>query len=155
MFLERAFKKSDKTLTTPHCKACAHALMFIFVHPPLTCPSLKCPLVPFPFLTPLLSANRLAHPEGSLPDLAMMSLTASLDKPEAKQLSEFGEGKPERCSEKVEKGELGKDSEEDEEDEDEEGEEETSGNPPTTSRMMADRPVNETLACTKQIYTCI
>ncbi|KAM5304862.1 piezo-type mechanosensitive ion channel component 2 [Glossophaga mutica] len=67
---------------------------------------------------------RLAHPEGSLPDLAMMNLTASLDKPEVKQLSEFGEEKPERCSEKVEKGKFGKDSEEDEEDE--EGEEETS-----------------------------
>ncbi|XP_036884453.1 piezo-type mechanosensitive ion channel component 2 isoform X3 [Sturnira hondurensis] len=69
---------------------------------------------------------RLAHPEGSLPDLAMMNLTTSLDKPEVKQLSEFGEEKPEICSEKVEKGKLEKDSEEDEEDEDEEGEEETS-----------------------------
>ncbi|KAF6088900.1 piezo type mechanosensitive ion channel component 2 [Phyllostomus discolor] len=69
---------------------------------------------------------RLAHPEGSLPDLAMMNLTASLDKPEEKQLSEFGEEKTERFSEKMEKGKLRKDSEEDEEDEDEEGEEETS-----------------------------
>ncbi|KAF6088901.1 piezo type mechanosensitive ion channel component 2 [Phyllostomus discolor] len=70
--------------------------------------------------------NELAHPEGSLPDLAMMNLTASLDKPEEKQLSEFGEEKTERFSEKMEKGKLRKDSEEDEEDEDEEGEEETS-----------------------------
>lgn len=29
LFLERAFKKSDKTRPTPHWKACAHALMFI------------------------------------------------------------------------------------------------------------------------------
>lgn len=75
-----------------------------------------------PLLTPLLSANRLAHPEGSLPDLAMLNLTASPEKPEEK---------PEGCSEKVEKGELGKDSEEEEEEEDEE-EEETSGNSLTT-----------------------
>lgn len=61
----------------------------------------------------------------------MMSLTASLEKPEVKQLAAFSEEKPEECFEKAEKGELGKDSEEDEEDEDEE-EEETSGNPPTT-----------------------
>ncbi|KAM7127177.1 piezo-type mechanosensitive ion channel component 2 isoform 4-T4 [Molossus nigricans] len=74
---------------------------------------------------------RLAHPEGSLPDLAMMNLTTSLDKPEMKQLAEFGEEKPEGCSEKAEKGELGKDIEEDEEDEEEE--EETSGNSPTTN----------------------
>ncbi|XP_039701914.1 piezo-type mechanosensitive ion channel component 2 isoform X3 [Pteropus medius] len=67
---------------------------------------------------------RLAHPEGSLPDLTMMSLTASLEKPEVKQLAVFSEEKPE-CSEKAEKSELGKDSEEDEEDEDED-EEETS-----------------------------
>ena len=32
-----------------------------------------------PSLTCLLSADRLAHPEGSLPDLAMMKLTASLE----------------------------------------------------------------------------
>ncbi|XP_036100964.1 piezo-type mechanosensitive ion channel component 2 [Molossus molossus] len=66
--------------------------------------------------------NALAHPEGSLPDLAMMNLTTSLDKPEMKQLAEFGEEKPEGCSEKAEKGELGKDIEEDEEDEEEEEE---------------------------------
>lgn len=94
-----------------------------------TCPSPKSLLAPFPLLTQLLSANRLAHPEGSLPDLTMMSLTASLEKPEVKQLAVFSEEKPE-CSEKAEKSELGKDSEEDEEDEDED-EEETSGNPPT------------------------
>ncbi|XP_015975334.2 piezo-type mechanosensitive ion channel component 2 isoform X9 [Rousettus aegyptiacus] len=69
--------------------------------------------------------NELAHPEGSLPDLTMMSLTASLEKPEVKQSAAFSEEKPEECFEKAEKGELGKDSEEDEEDEDEE-EEETS-----------------------------
>ncbi|KAK1337611.1 hypothetical protein QTO34_002244 [Cnephaeus nilssonii] len=78
-----------------------------------------------PLLTRLLSANRLAHPEGSLPDLAMLNLTASPEKLEGKQVAEFGEEKPEGCSEKVEKGELGKDSEEEEEEEDEE-EEETS-----------------------------
>ncbi|KAF6303111.1 piezo type mechanosensitive ion channel component 2 [Rhinolophus ferrumequinum] len=73
-----------------------------------------------------LIINRLAHPEGSLPDLAMMNLTASLDKPEVKQLPELDEEKPEECLEKPEKSELGKDSEDDEEDEDEEEEEETS-----------------------------
>ncbi|XP_053758361.1 piezo-type mechanosensitive ion channel component 2 isoform X9 [Panthera pardus] len=65
---------------------------------------------------------RLAHPEGSLPDLAMMNLTASLEKPDLKKLAESGEDKPEGCPEKAE---LGKDSEEEEEGEDEE-EEETS-----------------------------
>ncbi|XP_042817410.1 piezo-type mechanosensitive ion channel component 2 isoform X5 [Panthera tigris] len=65
---------------------------------------------------------RLAHPEGSLPDLAMMNLTASLEKPNLKKLAESGEDKPEGCPEKAE---LGKDSEEEEEGEDEE-EEETS-----------------------------
>ncbi|XP_058548708.1 piezo-type mechanosensitive ion channel component 2 isoform X2 [Neofelis nebulosa] len=66
--------------------------------------------------------NELAHPEGSLPDLAMMNLTASLEKPDLKKLAESGEDKPEGCPEKAE---LGKDSEEEEEGEDEE-EEETS-----------------------------
>uniref|UniRef100_A0ABI7WAS5 Piezo-type mechanosensitive ion channel component n=1 Tax=Felis catus TaxID=9685 RepID=A0ABI7WAS5_FELCA len=65
---------------------------------------------------------RLAHPEGSLPDLAMMNLTASLEKPDLKKLAESGEDKPEECPEKAE---LGKDSEEEEEGEEEE-EEETS-----------------------------
>ncbi|KAM8782334.1 piezo-type mechanosensitive ion channel component 2 isoform 2-T2 [Rhynchonycteris naso] len=69
---------------------------------------------------------RLAHPEGSLPDLTMMNLTSSLEKPEAKQLAEFAEEKPEECSENMEKGELGKGSKEDEEDEEEEEEEEIS-----------------------------
>uniref|UniRef100_A0A2K5CQ26 Piezo type mechanosensitive ion channel component 2 n=1 Tax=Aotus nancymaae TaxID=37293 RepID=A0A2K5CQ26_AOTNA len=69
---------------------------------------------------------RLAHPEGSLPDLTMMHLTASLEKPEVRKLAEPGEEKPEGYSEKAQKGELGKDSEESEEDgeEEEESEEE-------------------------------
>ncbi|XP_032149290.1 piezo-type mechanosensitive ion channel component 2 isoform X2 [Sapajus apella] len=69
---------------------------------------------------------RLAHPEGSLPDLTMMHLTASLEKPELRKLAETGEEKPEGYSEKAQKGELGKDSEESEEDgeEEEESEEE-------------------------------
>ncbi|PNI28205.1 PIEZO2 isoform 13, partial [Pan troglodytes] len=33
---------------------------------------------------------RLAHPEGSLPDLTMMHLTASLEKPEVRKLAEPG-----------------------------------------------------------------
>uniref|UniRef100_A0A667GZH8 Uncharacterized protein n=1 Tax=Lynx canadensis TaxID=61383 RepID=A0A667GZH8_LYNCA len=70
----------------------------------------------------LLWSGRLAHPEGSLPDLAMMNLTASLEKPDLKKLAESGEDKPEECPEKAE---LGKDSEEEEEGEEEE-EEETS-----------------------------
>nr|XP_025720995.1 piezo-type mechanosensitive ion channel component 2 [Callorhinus ursinus] len=64
---------------------------------------------------------RLAHPEGSLPDLAMMNLTASLEKPDIRKLAERGDDKPEGCPEKAE---LGKDSEEEEEEEDEEEEEE-------------------------------
>ncbi|XP_027622331.1 piezo-type mechanosensitive ion channel component 2 isoform X2 [Tupaia chinensis] len=66
---------------------------------------------------------RLAHPEGSLPDLTMMNLSASLEKPEVKKLTESGE-KSEGCSEKDENGEPGKDSEESEEDEEEEEESE-------------------------------
>ncbi|XP_032458764.1 piezo-type mechanosensitive ion channel component 2 isoform X2 [Phocoena sinus] len=65
---------------------------------------------------------RLAHPEGSLPDLAMMKPTASLEVVEAKQLAGPGEEKPGGCPAKAKKGELGKDSEE----EDDEEEEETS-----------------------------
>ncbi|XP_072862581.1 piezo-type mechanosensitive ion channel component 2 isoform X2 [Chlorocebus sabaeus] len=69
---------------------------------------------------------RLAHPEGSLPDLTMMHLTANLEKPEVRKLAEPGEEKPEGYSEKAQKGDLGKDSEESEEDgeEEEESEEE-------------------------------
>nr|XP_054317189.1 piezo-type mechanosensitive ion channel component 2 isoform X1 [Pongo pygmaeus] len=69
---------------------------------------------------------RLAHPEGSLPDLTMMHLTASLEKPEVRKLAEPGKEKPEGYSEKAQKGDLGKDSEESEEDgeEEEESEEE-------------------------------
>uniref|UniRef100_A0A8C9AFE3 Piezo type mechanosensitive ion channel component 2 n=1 Tax=Prolemur simus TaxID=1328070 RepID=A0A8C9AFE3_PROSS len=72
----------------------------------------------------LLSANRLAHPEGSLPDLTMINLTASLEKPEVRKLAEPREEKPEGYSEKAEKGELGKDSEESEDGEEEEESEE-------------------------------
>uniref|UniRef100_A0A8C9I565 Piezo type mechanosensitive ion channel component 2 n=1 Tax=Piliocolobus tephrosceles TaxID=591936 RepID=A0A8C9I565_9PRIM len=70
--------------------------------------------------------NELAHPEGSLPDLTMMHLTANLEKPEVRKLAEPGEEKPEGYSEKAQKGDLGKDSEESEEDgeEEEESEEE-------------------------------
>ncbi|XP_016788776.4 piezo-type mechanosensitive ion channel component 2 isoform X1 [Pan troglodytes] len=70
--------------------------------------------------------NELAHPEGSLPDLTMMHLTASLEKPEVRKLAEPGEEKPEGYSEKAQKGDLGKDNEESEEDgeEEEESEEE-------------------------------
>ncbi|XP_054394139.2 piezo-type mechanosensitive ion channel component 2 isoform X2 [Pongo abelii] len=73
-----------------------------------------------------LIINRLAHPEGSLPDLTMMHLTASLEKPEVRKLAEPGKEKPEGYSEKAQKGDLGKDSEESEEDgeEEEESEEE-------------------------------
>ncbi|XP_011524027.1 piezo-type mechanosensitive ion channel component 2 isoform X3 [Homo sapiens] len=73
-----------------------------------------------------LIINRLAHPEGSLPDLTMMHLTASLEKPEVRKLAEPGEEKLEGYSEKAQKGDLGKDSEESEEDgeEEEESEEE-------------------------------
>ncbi|XP_055994098.1 piezo-type mechanosensitive ion channel component 2 isoform X2 [Sorex fumeus] len=68
---------------------------------------------------------RLAHPEGSLPDLTMMNYTASLEKLEMKKLTDPEEEKLEGFSEKEEKGELEKDSE-DEEEEVEEEEEETS-----------------------------
>ncbi|XP_057556299.1 piezo-type mechanosensitive ion channel component 2 isoform X2 [Hippopotamus amphibius kiboko] len=67
---------------------------------------------------------RLAHPEGSLPDLAMMKLTASLEVAEAKQLAGPGEEKPGGRPAKAKKGEPGKDSEDEDEDEDEEDEEE-------------------------------
>ncbi|XP_054550196.1 piezo-type mechanosensitive ion channel component 2 isoform X7 [Talpa occidentalis] len=67
---------------------------------------------------------RLAHPEGSLPDLAMINLTTSLEKLEEKRLAEPAEEKPEGCSEETEKEELEKDSEEEEGDEEEEEEEE-------------------------------
>ncbi|XP_069324382.1 piezo-type mechanosensitive ion channel component 2 isoform X3 [Eulemur rufifrons] len=67
---------------------------------------------------------RLAHPEGSLPDLTMINLTASLEKPEVRKLAEPREEKPEGYSEKAEKGELGKDSEQSEDGEEEEESEE-------------------------------
>ncbi|XP_065745455.1 piezo-type mechanosensitive ion channel component 2 isoform X3 [Phocoena phocoena] len=63
---------------------------------------------------------RLAHPEGSLPDLAMMKPTASLEVVEAKQLAGPGEEKPGGCPAKAKKGELGKDSEEEDDEEEEE-----------------------------------
>uniref|UniRef100_A0A8C0D3F6 Piezo type mechanosensitive ion channel component 2 n=1 Tax=Balaenoptera musculus TaxID=9771 RepID=A0A8C0D3F6_BALMU len=67
---------------------------------------------------------RLAHPEGSLPDLAMMKATASLEVVEVKQLAGPGEEKPGGCPAKAKKGELGKESEEEDEEEEEEDEEE-------------------------------
>lgn len=93
----------------------------------------------FPLLTQLLSAHRLAHPEGSLPDLAVMNMTTSLDKPEVQKLVEAGEERPEECAKKAEKGQPGKDSDESEEEEDEEEEseeEETSGNQPLSSAAV-------------------
>ncbi|XP_037662097.1 piezo-type mechanosensitive ion channel component 2 isoform X1 [Choloepus didactylus] len=75
---------------------------------------------------------RLAHPEGSLPDLALMNLTATLEKQESRMLEEPQEETPEGAYDGAEKAEAGKDSEgsaEEDEDEDEgesEGEEETS-----------------------------
>uniref|UniRef100_A0A8C0D4T1 Piezo type mechanosensitive ion channel component 2 n=1 Tax=Balaenoptera musculus TaxID=9771 RepID=A0A8C0D4T1_BALMU len=68
--------------------------------------------------------NELAHPEGSLPDLAMMKATASLEVVEVKQLAGPGEEKPGGCPAKAKKGELGKESEEEDEEEEEEDEEE-------------------------------
>ncbi|XP_060986722.1 piezo-type mechanosensitive ion channel component 2 isoform X2 [Dama dama] len=67
---------------------------------------------------------RLAHPEGSLPDLAMMKLTASLEVAEVKQLAGPVEETPGGCPAKAKKGEPGRDSEDEDEDEDEEDEEE-------------------------------
>ncbi|KFO26932.1 Protein PIEZO2 [Fukomys damarensis] len=62
---------------------------------------------------------RLAHPEGSLPDLAMMHLTPSLDKPEAKKQAEPGQEQPEgqEQTEQGRKGELAQDCGEDSEEE--------------------------------------
>ncbi|XP_051019377.1 piezo-type mechanosensitive ion channel component 2 isoform X2 [Acomys russatus] len=68
--------------------------------------------------------NELAHPEGSLPDLAIMNMSTSLDKPEVQKLVEPGEERPEECAKKADKGEAGKDSDESEEEEDEEEESE-------------------------------
>ncbi|XP_050013921.1 piezo-type mechanosensitive ion channel component 2 isoform X4 [Alexandromys fortis] len=69
---------------------------------------------------------RLAHPEGSLPDLAIMNMTTSLEKPEGQKVVEPGAERPEECAKKAEKGEPGKDSDESEEEEEESEEEETS-----------------------------
>uniref|UniRef100_A0A286XJC8 Piezo type mechanosensitive ion channel component 2 n=1 Tax=Cavia porcellus TaxID=10141 RepID=A0A286XJC8_CAVPO len=67
---------------------------------------------------------RLAHPEGSLPDLAMMHLTPSLDKPEPKKLAEPGQEKPEGRgkTERALKGESETDSQDEDEEESEEEE---------------------------------
>lgn len=102
---------------------------------------LDCTLLArFPLLTRLLSAHRLAHPEGSLPDLAIMNMTTSLEKPEGQKIVEPGAERPEECAKKAEKGEPGKDSDESEEEEEEEEEseeEETSGNQPLSSCAVA------------------
>ena len=105
--------KCGEMLTPTARGPCTHTelLPFGLHHLPLNC-SL---LAPFPLLTQLLSAHRLAHPEGSLPDLAIMNMTASLDKPEVQKLAESGEERPEECVKKTEKGEAGKDSDESEE----------------------------------------
>uniref|UniRef100_A0A494B9V6 Piezo-type mechanosensitive ion channel component 2 n=1 Tax=Mus musculus TaxID=10090 RepID=A0A494B9V6_MOUSE len=85
--------------------------------------------------------NELAHPEGSLPDLAIMNMTASLDKPEVQKLAESGEERPEECVKKTEKGEAGKDSDEseEEEDEEEESEEEESSDLRNKWHLVIDR----------------
>uniref|UniRef100_A0A8D2CYJ1 Piezo type mechanosensitive ion channel component 2 n=1 Tax=Sciurus vulgaris TaxID=55149 RepID=A0A8D2CYJ1_SCIVU len=62
---------------------------------------------------------RLAHPEGSLPDLAMMQLTTSLERPEGRKPTEPGDERPEGGPGEAEKGERGDGSEEPEEGEDE------------------------------------
>lgn len=84
---------------------------------------------------------RLAHPEGSLPDLAIMNMTASLDKPERQKLAEPGEERTEECAKKAEKGEAGKDSDEseEEEDEEEESEEEESSDLRNKWHLVIDR----------------
>ncbi|KAM6219757.1 piezo-type mechanosensitive ion channel component 2 [Rhynchocyon petersi] len=69
---------------------------------------------------------RLVHPEGSLPDLAMMNLPTSLEKMEGGRAEEPGEETSEGDSESMEKSKPGKDCEESEEDEDSEEEEEMS-----------------------------
>ncbi|XP_008832903.1 piezo-type mechanosensitive ion channel component 2 isoform X1 [Nannospalax galili] len=84
---------------------------------------------------------RLAHPEGSLPDLAIMNLTTSLDKPDVQKLVEPGEERLEECSKEEEKGEPEKDSEEseEEEDEEEESEEEESSDLRNKWHLVIDR----------------
>ncbi|XP_006897074.1 PREDICTED: piezo-type mechanosensitive ion channel component 2-like [Elephantulus edwardii] len=67
---------------------------------------------------------RLAHPEGSFPDLAMMNLTTSLEKLEGKGAEEAEEEILESGSENMEKSKPEKDSEEYGEDEDSEEESE-------------------------------
>ncbi|XP_054936769.1 piezo-type mechanosensitive ion channel component 2 [Physeter macrocephalus] len=84
--------------------------------------------------------NELAHPEGSLPDLAMMKPAASLEVVEAKQLAGPGEEKPGGCPAKAKKGELGKDrEEEDEEDEEEDEEEEETSDLRNKWHLVIDR----------------
>nr|XP_058133334.1 piezo-type mechanosensitive ion channel component 2 isoform X2 [Dasypus novemcinctus] len=70
---------------------------------------------------------RLAHPEGSLPDLTMMNLAASLEKQELRKVEEPQEEKLEGTYEREEKAEPGKDSQGSEEEEEEESEREESG----------------------------
>ncbi|XP_055478902.1 piezo-type mechanosensitive ion channel component 2 isoform X3 [Psammomys obesus] len=84
---------------------------------------------------------RLAHPEGSLPDLAIMNMTTSLDKPEVQKLVEPGEERTEECANKAEKGEVGKDSDdsEEEEDEEEESEEEETSDLRNKWHLVIDR----------------
>lgn len=123
-------------LTSPHARLCSD---FRFVYPPSRAPH-SHPPEPLPPLIRLLSAHRLAHPEGSLPDLAMMKPTASLEVVEAKQLAGPGEEKPGGCPAKAKKGELGKDSEE----EDDEEEEETSGKPPARPRSCSEDAGSQT-----------
>ncbi|XP_045154278.1 piezo-type mechanosensitive ion channel component 2 [Echinops telfairi] len=71
--------------------------------------------------------NELAHPEGSLPDLALLNVASSLEKPEGKREEESEEETQEDNSKNMETGKMEKDSgesEEDEEDSDEDSEEE-------------------------------
>ena len=118
------------------------------------CPSLSAPDT-LPSLTWLLSADRLAHPEGSLPDLAMMKLTASLEVAEVKQLAGPVEETPGGCPAKAKKGKPGRDSEDEDEDEDEEDEEEeeTSGKPPAQESLgcWLTHGGNKPLSCPKGI----
>ncbi|KAM4815295.1 LOW QUALITY PROTEIN: piezo-type mechanosensitive ion channel component 2-like [Thomomys bottae] len=82
---------------------------------------------------------RLAHPEGSLPDLAMLNLTSSLEKPVIPKLVEPGEEKLEGYSEKAKKGELEKDSEASEDDEEESEEEEETSDLRNKWHLVIDR----------------
>ncbi|XP_006868752.1 PREDICTED: piezo-type mechanosensitive ion channel component 2 [Chrysochloris asiatica] len=67
---------------------------------------------------------RLAHPEGSLPDLTMMNLAVSLEKQEEKKEEESRELTPEDCSKNLESGKTDSKESEEEEDSEEDSEEE-------------------------------